>query len=85
MTFFAIEVDYATGKLTGARMGDKIAFVDVVLGSDRSSFAGRFISRDGDGTLEGRPDRGELMMLLIVPGKAIYLYAMKKTPVPQVY
>lgn len=80
----AIQIDYVTGRMT-ARLGDDTTFTDVALGTDRSVFSGRFASKDGEGTVEGRftgPDGRELIMRMIVPGKAAYLFAMRKTDVP---
>lgn len=84
-TSSAIRVDYATGRMTATRLGDDTAFIDVALGTDRSTFSGKFMSRDGEGTLDGRftgPDGQELMMRMIVPGKAANLLAMKKVDLP---
>lgn len=81
-TYSAIRVDYTTGTLTATRLGDGIAFIDVALGTDRSTFSGRFMSREGEGTVEGRftgSNGKELMMRMIVPGKAAYLFAMGRT------
>ncbi|MCT2558474.1 hypothetical protein N0B51_05725 [Tsuneonella sp. YG55] len=80
-TYSAIRVDYASGGMTATRLGDNITFIDVALGIDRSTFSGRFASKDGEGTVEGRftgSDGRELMMRMIVPGKAAYLVPMRK-------
>lgn len=86
-TYSAIRVDYATGRMTANRLGNGMTFIDVVLGTDRSTFSGRFLSPDGEGTLEGRftgSDGREVMMRMIVPGKAAYLFAMKQSEPPDV-
>ncbi len=86
-TYSAIRVDYATGRMTATRLGEGTAFIDVAVGNDRSAFSGRFLSNDGEGTVEGRftgSDGRELMMRMIVPGKAAYLYAMRKADLPEV-
>lgn len=80
-SFSALRVDYATGTMTATRLGNGIEFIDVALGTDRSTFRGRFTSEWGEGTVEGRftgPDGRELMMRMIVPGKAALLVAMMK-------
>lgn len=80
-TYSAIRVDYASGRLAVVRLGGGITFTDVALGTDRSTFTGRFASAEGDGTVDGRftgPDGREMMLRLIVPGKAAQLLALKK-------
>lgn len=86
-TYSAIRVDYATGRMTATRLGGDTAFIDVALGTDRSSFSGKLMSKDGEGTVEGSftgSDGQELMMRMIVPGKAAYLLAMRRVELPDV-
>ncbi|MFN6933626.1 MAG: hypothetical protein ACK4NZ_00560 [Tsuneonella sp.] len=67
--------------MTDIRLGVDTTFIDVALGTDRSSFSGKFMSKDGEGTVEGRftgSDGQELMMRMIVPGKSAYLLAMRR-------
>ena len=85
-TYSAIRIDYASGKVTATRLGDGMTFIDVALGTDRSTFSGRFASKEGEGMAEGRftgSDGRELIMRMIVPGKAAYLFAMRRVDSPE--
>lgn len=80
-TYSAIRVDYTSGVLTVVRLGGGTTFIDVALGTDRSTFTGRFGSAEGEGTVDGRftgPDGREMMLRFIVPGKAAHLLALKR-------
>lgn len=80
-TYSAIRVDYATGTMTATRLGDGVAFIGVALDTDRSTFSGRFMSKEGEGTVEARftgSDGRELMMRMTVPGNAAFPFAMMK-------
>lgn len=86
-THSAVRIDYASGTVTATRLGDGMTFTDVALGADRTTFSGRFAGKDGEGTVEGRFtgfDGRELMLRMIVPGKAAHLIAMRKVDLPGV-
>jgi hypothetical protein len=86
-TYSAIRIDYASGTVTATRLGEGTTFTDVALGADRTTFSGRIASKEGEGTVDGRFtgfDGRELMMRMIVPGKAAYLFAMSKVDLPGV-